>query len=130
MASVALDADVVIAFLDPGDAQHSAGVAVLAPHLGAGDQILLCATVYAEIMVCPIQRGSDATVDQFLASIGARLVDVDRQLARAAAELRARHRTIRLPDALTLATAKRAKARLLTLDRSLQRIAALEAAAT
>lgn len=71
----------------------------------------------------PLQHGTDAKVDEFLAAIGARLVDIDRALARRAAQLRARHGALRLPDALSLATALAAGAELLTLDRGLQRIA-------
>jgi predicted nucleic acid-binding protein len=126
VARVALDADVVIAFLDADDAQHQAGVNTLGGHLAAGDEIVICATTYAEVIVRPLQRGSDATVDEFLAAIAARIVDVDRALARSAAELRAAHPRLRLPDALALATARRTDAQLLTLDHDLQRIASSE----
>ena len=80
-------------------------------------------TVYAEVIVKPLQHGTDGTVDEFLAAAGARVVDVDRALARRAALLRGRHRALRLPDALSLATALASDAHLLTLDRTLQRIA-------
>jgi predicted nucleic acid-binding protein len=123
MARVALDADVVIAFLDPSDAQHPQAVELLREHLASGDDILIAATVYAEVIVKPLQHGTDGTVDQFLAAAGAHVVDVDRALARRAAQLRGRHSALRLPDAMSLATALEANARLLTLDRTLQRIA-------
>ncbi|MDQ6803435.1 MAG: PIN domain-containing protein [Actinomycetota bacterium] len=123
MARVALDADVVIAFLDPSDAQHQRGVEILGARLASGDDVLIAATVYAEVIVRPLQHGTDATVDEFLAAIGAQVVNVDRALARRAAELRARHGALRLPDAVSLATALASDAKLLTLDRALQRIA-------
>ncbi len=123
MARVALDADVVIAFLDPSDAQHQHAVELLREDLAGGDDILIAATVYAEVIVKPLQHGTDGTVDQFLGAVGAHVVDVDRALARRAAQLRARHRALRLPDVLSLATALISDARLLTLDRALQRIA-------
>jgi predicted nucleic acid-binding protein len=126
MARVALDADVVIAFLDPSDAQHQRAVALLGAHLASGDDILIAATVYAEVIVRPLQHGTESKVDDFLAAIGAHIVAVDRALARRAAELRARHGTLRLPDALSLATALAGSAELLTLDRGLQRIAERE----
>ena len=126
MAHVALDADVVIAFLDPADEQHARAVEALRPHLAAGSQLVLSASVYAEVLVRPLQRGSDSTVDEFIAAIGATVVAVDRHVARRAAELRARHRSLRLPDAFSLATALAASAELLTLDRGLRRIADLE----
>ena len=123
MARVALDADVVIAFLDPSVAQHQQAVELLREHLAGGDDILIAATVYAEVIVKPLQHGTDGTVDQFLSAVGAHVVDVDRALARRAAQLRGRHGALRLPDALSLATALINDARLVTLDRALQRIA-------
>jgi predicted nucleic acid-binding protein len=127
MARVALDADVVIAFLHPADAQHDRAVDLLGAHLARGDDILIAATVYAEVIVRPLQHGTDARVDGFLAAIGAEVIAADRALARRAAELRARHASLRLPDALSLATALAGGAPLLTLDRALQRIADREA---
>ncbi len=123
MARVALDADVVIAFLDPSDAQHQQAVDLLRGRLAGGVDVLIAATVYAEVIVRPLQHGTDGTVDEFLAAIGAHVVDADRALARRAAQLRARHGALRLPDALSLATALAVDANLLTLDRALQRIA-------
>ena len=52
----------------------------------------------------------------FLEAIGATVVAVDRKVARRAAQLSARHRSLRLPDALSLATALSAGAELLSLD--------------
>lgn len=123
MARVALDADLVIAFLDPADAQHTKAVASLRPRLTAGDDVLVAASVYAEIMVRPTQRGSADVVDQFLVAIGATVVPMDRPMAKLAAELRARHRSLRLADAFSLATAIASKAELLTLDHGLRRVA-------
>ncbi len=126
MARVALDADVVIAFLDPADAQHAAAVTELGRYLADGDEVLIAATVYAEVIVRPLQQGTVAKVDEFLAAVSAKVVDVDRPLARTAAELRARHRRLRLPDAVALATALSRDAQLLTLEKDLQQISAQE----
>lgn len=123
MGRVALDADVVIAFLDAADDQHERAVEALRPWLGGVGEIVLGASVYAEVMVRPLQRGSEAKVDEFLDAIGARVVAADRALARLAADLRARHRSLRLPDALSLATAILLDAELLTLDQRLRRVA-------
>lgn len=123
MARVALDADIVIAFLDPGDDQHSAAVAELRPRLAAGDDLLVAATVYAESIVRPLQQGTDATVDEFFDSAGISIVAIDRAIARRAAALRADHQSLRLPDAMSLATAMVTDSALLTLDQKLQRIA-------
>lgn len=122
MARVALDADLLIAFLDPGDAQHERAVDELRPRLADGDELLIGATVYAEVMVWPLQQRSDATVDGFLDAAGVRFVPTDRAIAHRAARLRADHPALRLPDAMSLATALVSDATLLTLDKKLQRI--------
>jgi predicted nucleic acid-binding protein len=129
VASVALDADVLIAFLDPGDDQHERAVKELRAKLAAGERLLVGASVYAEVMVRPLERGTDAKVDEFLAAARVAVIDVDRALARRAAQLRAQHRSLRLGDALSLATALSREAQLLTFDERLRRIATREARA-
>ena len=123
MARVALDADLLIAFLDPGDAQHKRAVDELRPCLTAGDELLIGATVHAEVMVRPLQQRTDATVDGFLDAAGVRFVPTDHAIAHRAARLRADHPALRLPDAMSLATALVSDATLLTLDKKLKRIA-------
>ena len=123
MARVALDADIVIAFLDPGDDQHARAVAELRPLLAGGDELLVGATVYAETIVRPLQDGTDATVDAFLDAAGVKVVPVHRSVGRLAARLRAEHSSLRLPDAMSLATALANDATLLTLDKNLQQAA-------
>lgn len=123
MARVALDADIVIAFLDPGDDQHATAVAQLRPRLAAGDELLAAATVYAESIVRPLQQGTDATVDDFFDAAGISIVPIDRTVARRAAVLRAEHQSLRLPDAMSLATAIVTDSTLLTLDKKLRQIA-------
>lgn len=122
MARVALDADLLIAFLDPADAQHERAVDELRPRLASGDGLLIGATVYAEVIVRPLQQGTADTVDGFLEAAGAKFVPVDRAVARRAAELRSQHQSLRLPDAMSLATALTSDATLLTLDKKLNRI--------
>jgi predicted nucleic acid-binding protein len=123
VARVALDADVIIAFLDPGDDQHARAVAELGPRLAAGDDLMIGATVYAETIVPPLRHGTDSTVDAFLDTAGITIVPVDRALARQAAKLRSTYAGLRLPDAISLATAHAAGATFLTLDKKLQRLA-------
>jgi len=129
VAPVALDADVLIAFLDASDAQHETAVDALRPRLATGQQIRIAASVYAEILVRPLQRGSDHAVDAFIDAIGATIVPIDRVIARRAAKLRGAHRALRLPDAISLATALVVGAEYVTLDRRLGKIADAERAA-
>ncbi len=106
MALVAvLDASVIIAFLDPADAHHAAAVAAFRAF--AGSQLIMPASVYAEILVRPYRRGpaAVATVEQFIASLAIRVEPISREIARRAAQLRSQHTSLRLPDALVLATA-------------------------
>jgi predicted nucleic acid-binding protein len=126
VARVALDADVVIAFLDAADDQHAHAVDLLRPRLAAGEEIVIGASVYADVMVRPLARGTGERVDEFIDAIGASVLAIDRELARRAADLRARHRSLRLPDALSLATALMAGADLVTLDQRLRRVARSE----
>lgn len=126
MGRVALDADVVIAFLDAGDDQHERAVDLLRPRLAAGAEIVIGASVYAEVMVRPLASGTGARVDEFIDAVGATVLAIDRELARRAAGLRAQHRSLRLPDALSLATALMADADLVTLDQRLRRVARSE----
>jgi predicted nucleic acid-binding protein len=126
VARVALDADVVIAFLDAGDDQHERAVDLLRPRLAAGGEMLIGASVYAEVMVRPLASRTGGRVDDFIDAIGATVLAIDRELARRAAELRARHRSLRLADALSLATAITAGAELLTFDQGRRRVARRE----
>lgn len=123
MAAVAIDADVLIGFLDPRDAQHERAVTVLGPWLASGHTLLIPASVYAEILVQPIRQGVAETVDEFLADARIQVVPVDRMVARRAAQLRATHESLRLPDAFALGTALEHHAEFLTLDVRLQRVA-------
>ena len=123
MATVAPDADVLIAFLDDRDAQHEAAVELLGPHLGAGHQVVVGASVYAEVLVHPLRLGRAQEVDDFLDAARIRVIEIGRSIARRAARLRAEHRRLRLPDALSLACALESGATMLTFDARLQRLA-------
>lgn len=116
---VVLDAGVVIAVASAQDPFHAAAVDALRQARRRGEGLVLPAVAYAETLVHPFRRGEDAVkrVDDFLAQMPIRLAPVDEAVARAAARLRAAHRTLRMPDALVIATAVVLKARIvLTTD--------------
>ncbi|HZJ51581.1 MAG TPA: PIN domain-containing protein [Actinomycetota bacterium] len=104
MAVVVIDASVIIAFLNPHDAHHGAAIAALARKRTA--DLVLPATVYAEILVGPQRRGKAAVtkVEAFVGDFGMQVEPIDTDIARRAAILRSRHKGLKLPDALVLAT--------------------------
>lgn len=123
MALVLLDSSAVIAFLDPDDALHDAAVEALTKH--QHDELVLPTSAYAEILVAPHRRGAEAVaeVETFLADFSIRLEVLTPAIARAAAKLRSESRSLRLPDALVLATAAEVDANtVLTGDESWGRI--------
>ncbi len=120
MALTVVDAGVIIGLLDGQDAHHVAARAALAAARDRGDDLVLPAAAYAEILVAPNRHGRGAveTVDGFLDALPIRVEPIDRATAARAAELRAAHASVRLPDALVIATALVVGAdRLLTTDR-------------
>jgi predicted nucleic acid-binding protein len=77
-------------------------------------------SAYAEILVNPWRRGLDAVavVKGFVMDLGIRIEPLSEGIAEHAARLRARHESLRLPDALVLATADALDAAALTCDRA------------
>jgi predicted nucleic acid-binding protein len=122
VAVVVLDASVVIAFLDGEDAHHGAAVEALG--LARGQELIIPCSAYAEILVDPWRRGPEsvAVVKRFLEEAGIRIEPLSAVIAERAARLRARHRALRLPDALVLATADTLGGSALTCDRSWPRV--------
>lgn len=120
MALIHLDAGVLIGFLDDKDAHHPTARQVVTDALADGDGLAIAASALAECLVEPSRRGEDAvrTVLDFAERLPIDIVPLDVATATAAAGLRARHRALRLPDALVIATAVEGGAdRLVTTDR-------------
>lgn len=103
MALVVLDASVVIAFLTGGDTKHEAAVAALTAL--QAEELVISASTLAEILVGPYRAGSRAEriVDGFVAD-RLRVEPVSVEIARKSARLRAGSQTLRLADALVIAT--------------------------
>ena len=109
MALTVVDAGVVIAVLDAGDAHHVAARDALREARDRGDELALPGSAYAECLVGPNRSGPEAVsaVDAFLDELPVRVEPATREVAAEAAALRAAHgRALRLPDALVLATAR------------------------
>lgn len=120
MGLIHVDAGVVIGLLDSNDAHHGAATAALTAAQRAGDRLAMAASAFAECLVGPSRRGARAVavVQELFDRLPIDVVDLDADTALAAADLRARHRSLRLPDALVLATAaRRSVDELITTDR-------------
>ena len=104
MTVVVLDASVVIAFLDPADPHHRRAEAAFTAH--QVENLVLPASVYAEVLVGPYRRGPAAvtTVEQLIADFAMRIGPVGAEIARRAAQIRSRNPALKLPDAFVLAT--------------------------
>jgi predicted nucleic acid-binding protein len=126
MALTILDAGVVIAVLDSTDPHHDAARLAISEARDRSDELAVPVSAYAEILVGAYRAGGDApsTVDDFLAALPARVEPATREIARAAARLRAEHGpSLRLPDALVIATAlDRKAAHLITTDSGWPRV--------
>jgi predicted nucleic acid-binding protein len=125
MGLTILDAGVLIAAFDDNDLHAVAASDALRQARDRGDELSLPASAYAELLVRPTRRGPSivARYDEALDAMGISVEIVNRDIARAAAVLRARHRSLRLPDALAIATAIHFDAdHLLTTDRGWRRL--------
>jgi predicted nucleic acid-binding protein len=115
-----LDAGVIIGFLDGDDAHHESARAALSHALGRGDRLSMSASALAECLVGPARRSTKAIelVRTAIDRLPVAVVELNAEIATQAAILRARHRSLRLPDALVVATAAVSGAdRLITTDR-------------
>ncbi|MBX3032099.1 MAG: PIN domain-containing protein [Chloroflexi bacterium] len=121
MGLTILDAGVVVAILDAQDPHHTAAAEALRAGRDAGDRFVLPASAFAECLVWPWRSGEAAvsTAEAFIDAFPISVMPADRAIGRTAARLRAHQgRTLRLPDALVVATALEADAdRILTTDR-------------
>ena len=112
-----LDASVLIALLDAEDVGRPVARAAVDDSKRDHD-LLIPVTAFSESIVAPYRRSrrDGQRAEAALAALG-NLVDVTRDIASRAAQLRAT-RQIKLPDALILATAMQVAAnQILTLDR-------------
>lgn len=121
MGLIVLDSSVLIAALDDTDAHHPEAVAAVTRHVELGDELIVSSVAYAETMVRPLLAGAGPSkrADQFFdAYAGMRVEPVTREIARAAAAMRARRQGPRMPDALIIATGELLGANaILTADR-------------
>lgn len=123
MGTLILDASVLIGLLDTAGALHRQAVDDVEAADLAGERLLAPASAYSEALVsfARARRASDAR--DAIAAMGISVTPMTSSIAEHAAKLRAAHDRLRLPDAIVLATAGELKARLLTYDDGLAKIA-------
>lgn len=103
--AVVLDSDAVVGFLDRDDALHDSADAAVRDIVGE-HRILVSAVTYAEVLTgTRLGHHDEATVGGFFDELISAIVPVDVTVADRAADLRSRFRSLRMPDALILATA-------------------------
>ncbi len=118
MGAVVVDASVILAFLNPSDTMGGPVRRALGSARAQEDTFVLPASVLAESLVWTARDRPDRLddmVSRLTSLFGAERV-VDRDVAVAAARLRAGHRSLRLPDALMLAVGVVDDAAVMTCD--------------
>ncbi len=121
MGAVVVDSSIVIGFVRPEDAHHEAVVAEIRAARIREDVLVLPATVLAESLVASYRAGPEIAeqMRRDLTAFFGAARPVDEKVATASARLRSAVRSLRLPDALVIATGIVDDAVVLTCDRRL-----------
>jgi predicted nucleic acid-binding protein len=103
--AVVLDSDAVVAFLDRADALHDAADEAVRDLLGK-NRLLASAVTYAEVLTgARLGRHDEKRVRGFFTDLISEILPVDAKVADKAADLRSKRISLRMPDAMILATA-------------------------
>jgi predicted nucleic acid-binding protein len=102
-----LDAGVLIGFLNAEDAYHGSATKAIGDALSENQTLAMSASVLAEILVGPSRSGAKAVevVRNMVVTLPVEVVPIDDEIAVTAAGLRARHRSLKLPEALVIVIA-------------------------
>lgn len=123
MEPLILDASVLIGLLDTADTHHSQAIQDTEAADRQGRTLLVPASAYSEALVAFARANRINDAREAVAAMGVTVAPLTVPVAECAAELRARHERLRLPDAIVLATARDLNCELLTYDRALARLA-------
>jgi predicted nucleic acid-binding protein len=118
-----LDASVLIGLLDTADTHHGRAIDDVEAADREGRQLLLPASAYSETLVAFARARRLEEARRAITAMGITIVSLTDTIAERAAELRARHSRLRLPDAIVLATAQEMGGSLLSYDRRLSQLA-------
>lgn len=127
MGPLIVDASVLIALLDTADAHHTRAVDEVEAADQQGADLVAPASAYSEALVAFAREDRIPDAREAIAAMGIAVSPLDARTAERAAELRARHDRLRLPDAMVLATSRQLEGQLLSYDQRLERYAASEA---
>lgn len=125
--AVVLDSDAVVGFLDRDDALHGAADDAIRDLIGT-HRLLVSAVTYAEVLTgARLGHHDEEQARGFFYELTSGILSVDMEIAAKAAELRSRLKSLRMPDALILATADIAPEveLVLTGDRQMERVSGL-----
>ncbi len=102
---ILLDSTVVVGFLDADDALHEESVAAVR-RVARGSSLAASVISYAEVMTgVALGHHPGDRVEGFFETLIRDLLPVDRKIAARAAALRGEHRSLKMPDALIIASA-------------------------
>jgi predicted nucleic acid-binding protein len=118
-----LDASVLIGLLDTQDSHHDRAVDEIDRADRADHQLLAPASAYSEALIAFARAGRVKDARDAVAGMGITVVPLTASIAERAADLRAEHDALRLPDALVLATAHAHDGSLITYDHRLAQTA-------
>ena len=123
MEALILDASVLIGLLDTADTHHDRAIDDVEAADRDERQLLLPASAYSETLVAFARAGRLEDARRAITAMGITVVSLTDTIAESAAELRARHTRLRLPDAIVLATTQEMGGSLLSYDRKLSQLA-------
>jgi predicted nucleic acid-binding protein len=122
VGALILDASVLIGLLDIEDAHHARAVDDIEAADRTGADLLLPASAYSEALVAFARVDRVGEARDAIAAMGIAITALTAPIAQRAAELRAEHERLRLPDAMVLATADELGGELLTYGRRLAQL--------
>lgn len=123
MEALILDASILIGLLDTADTHHDRTIDDVEAADRDGRQLVLPASAYSETLVAFARARRLEEARRAITAMGITVVSLTDTIAERAAELRARHPRLRLPDAIVLATAQELGGSLLSYDRKLSQLA-------
>lgn len=125
---VALDSNIFIAFFSKDDEFYQSALDIVNQIYDGQTKAVCSSIVFGEILYTATREESIRQVDQFFGQLqGCSVMPADKQVCMQAALLRLTHSSLKLPDAIHLATALVAKASLfITADKQLAAMASKE----